>query len=178
MAGKGEGKGYIDHKEYLDHRKNRQSGDPYFPEGTIHEDEFFDVENKHFVWDKAKNETNKLIHGIDFYTAAYVFNDANKLFDENDFVDGEQRLQYIGEPTEPVKDGHPIDTKHSKPKAIIGKVEGIILVVYMDYTEDDEGELDTDYENDEKEREIVIISARPAYPDEAEAYILSLPDVF
>ena len=131
--------------------------------------------NLHFMWDKAKNETNKLIHGIDFYTAAYVFNDQDKLFDENDFVKGEQRLQYIGEPMEPVVEGHPFDTKHSKPKAIIGRVEGIILVVYVDYTVDEEGFPDFDYDNEEKERVIRIVSARPAYPDEAAAYLSSLP---
>ena len=75
---------------------------------------------------------------------------------------------------EPVE-GYPLDTKHSKPKAIIGRVEGIILVVYVDYTVDNEGFPDFDYEDDEKDREIGIISARPAYPDEAEVYMSLLP---
>ena len=38
-------------------------------------DEYFSVKEKLFVWDKAKNEANITEHGIDFYTAAYVFND-------------------------------------------------------------------------------------------------------
>ena len=166
--------GYVDHSGYVKHRQNRKPGEPYFPEGTVHKDEFFSVGSKHFVWDKAKNESNKLTHGIDFYTAAYVFNDEDLLIDENDFVQGEQRFQVTGEPSTPTDPGHPINTRQCKPKAIIGRVEGIILVVYVDYTEDDENSSVFDYYDFEKDRVIGIISARPAYPDEAEAYLSSL----
>ena len=44
----------------------------FFPEGTIHEDVFTVLGDRLFVWDKPKNEANKQIHGIDFYTAIYV----------------------------------------------------------------------------------------------------------
>ena len=107
----------------------------YFPYGTIHKDEYFTLRNYHFVWDKAKNEANKLNHGIDFFTAAYVFNDKDKLTDDNGWVNGEQRQQTIGEPQELVEEGHVNDTKHTKPRAIIGRVEGIILVVFADYSD-------------------------------------------
>lgn len=59
-------------KEYWKHRKSRGESDSYFPEGTIHEDVFTVLGDRLFVWDKPKNEANKQIHGIDFYTAIYV----------------------------------------------------------------------------------------------------------
>ena len=43
--------------------------------------------------------------------------------DDNSIVDGELRQQTIGEPRPPVLEGHPINTKRSRPKAVIGKVE-------------------------------------------------------
>ena len=82
-----------DGNEYREYRKNRRPGDPYFPEGTKNEDEYFFIEERVFVWDKAKNASNKAIHGIDFYTAAYVFNDEFKLEDENSLIRGEDRRQ-------------------------------------------------------------------------------------
>lgn len=163
---------YLNPREYLIYRKNRKPGEPYFPEGTIHKDEYFDVGSLHFFWDGAKNEANRLVHGIDFHTAAYVFNDIDKLVDENDFIDGEQRMTITGEPTDPVVSGYPIDTAHSKPKAILGRVEGIVIVVYVEFTSITQGEIIDPYDFDnDNEREILIISARPAYPDEAQAYI-------
>lgn len=117
-------------KEYKQYRDNRDSSDPYFPEGTVHEDVFTMLGDRLFVWDRPKNDVNKKIHGIDFYTAIYVFNDEDRLEDDNQIIDGEQREQVIGEPEQPVVDGHPIDTRHSRPKAIIGEVEGVLFVVF------------------------------------------------
>ena len=147
----------IDGNEYREYRKNRHPGDPYFPEGTESEDEYFFLKERVFVWDKAKNASNKAIHGIDFYTAAYVFNDEFKLEDENSVVRGESRRQAVGEPTEPTDPKHPIDTRHSKPRAVIGEVEGVLFVVYVLGT----GEFG---------KETRIISARAADQDEVAAY--------
>ena len=147
-------------KEYMDYRRIRKDDDDYFPEGTEHEYELFSVEDKLFIWDKAKNESNIAIHGIDFYTAAYVFNDEFRLEDDNRFVDGEQREQTIGEPMDETDSNHPIDTAHSKPKAIIGEIEGILFVVFVQKS----GELG---------RQIRLISARAANKKEAEAYLRS-----
>lgn len=110
-----------------------------------------------FVWDKPKNEANKQIHGIDFYTAIYVFNDDDRLEDDNQVVDGELREQAIGEPEEPIVEGHPINTKHSRPKAIIGEVEGVLFVVFT-------------MEEGPDWKATRIISARAADEDEVKAY--------
>ncbi len=122
----------LDPKEYRNYREQRQTSDPYFPEGTIHEDVFTVLGDRLFVWDKPKNEANKQIHGIDFYTAIYVFNDEDRLEDDSQFVEGENRREVIGEPEGPVIDGHEIETKHAKPKAIIGEVEGVLFVVFTE----------------------------------------------
>lgn len=143
--------------DYRKHRERRESDDPYFPEGTTHQDVFMVLGNRLFVWDKPKNEANKQIHGIDFYTAIYVFNDEDRLEDDNQVVDGELREQAIGEPTEPIIEGHPIDTKHSMPKAVIGEVEGVLFVVFTT----DEG---PDWTATR------IISARAADEEEVKAY--------
>lgn len=153
---------HIDRKEYLQHRKNREEGDPYFPEGTVHEDEYFSVGTKHFIWDKAKSESTQAVHGFDFYTAAYVFNDEYRLEDDNRVVDGVMREQAIGEPMPPVVDGHLIDTKHARPKRIIGAVEGVLFVVYIE---------DKNENASDDEVTINIISARPAYPNEVKVYM-------
>jgi uncharacterized DUF497 family protein len=144
-------------KEYRHYREERDDSDPYFPKGTVHEDVFIVLGERLFVWDKPKNDVNKRIHGIDFYTAVYVFNDEDRLEDDNQVVDGEHREQAIGEPMAPIAEGHPIDTKHSRPKAIIGEVEGVLFVVFAV----DEG---PDWTATR------IISARAADKDEVKAY--------
>ena len=144
-------------KDYRKYRETRDETDPYFPGGTVHEDVFTVLGDRLFVWEKPKNEVNRRIHGIDFYTAIYVFNDKDRLEDDNRVVDGEQREQAIGEPEGPIVDGHPIDTKHSRPKAIIGVVEGVLFVVFAV----DEG---PDWTATR------IISARAADEDEVQAY--------
>lgn len=53
----------------------KEDNEEYFPKGTVHEDEFFYTGDYNFVWDKAKNEKNLRDHGVDFKTAALVFND-------------------------------------------------------------------------------------------------------
>ncbi len=144
-------------KEYKQYRDNRGVSDPYFPEGTVHEDVFIMLGDRLFVWDRPKNDVNKQIHGIDFYTAIYVFNDEDRLEDDNQIVDGEQREQVIGEPRQPIVDGHPINTKHSRPRAVIGEVEGVLFVVFTA----DEG-LDWTATR--------IISARAADEEETKTY--------
>ncbi|MBR5344970.1 MAG: BrnT family toxin [Clostridia bacterium] len=148
----------MDRKQYKSYRQTRQDGDPYFPERTSHAEERFEVRERHFVWDKAKNEANIAEHGIDFYTAAYVFNDDFRLEDDNRFVDGELREQAIGEPAPPTDPAHPIRTDHATPRAVIGEVEGILFVVYV-------------LQSDEAGDVTRIISARAANKREAKAYL-------
>ena len=60
-------------------------------------------------WDDAKNEINISKHGISFETAAYIFNDVN-------------RIEYF-------------DEEHSKDEDryyTIGKVEDVLFVVYTE----------------------------------------------
>ena len=64
-----------------DFKKDAELYRGYFPEGTTHEDEFFFLDELKFVWDKAKNEHNIIVHGVDFSTAALVFNDPYALTD-------------------------------------------------------------------------------------------------
>ena len=147
----------LDRNEYNNYRKSRRDGDPYFDEETEHIDEYFILDERVFVWDKAKNDANKIAHGIDFYTAAYVFNDEYMLEDINSVIKGERRDQAIGEPTGPEMETHPINTAHSKPKAVIGEVEGILFVVFV-------------IEVGNYGKETRIISARAADKEEVEIY--------
>lgn len=144
-------------KDYRKYREGRDESDPYFLEGTVHEDVFTVLGDRLFVWDKPKNEANKQIHGIDFYTAIYVFNDEDRLEDDNQVVDGELREQTIGEPEGPIVERHPIDTRHARPKAIIGEVEGVLFVVFT-------------MEESSDWKATRIISARAADEDEVKAY--------
>ena len=81
--------------------------------------------------------------------------------DDNSIVDGELRQQTIGEPRPPVLEGHPINTKRSRPKEVIGKVEGVLFVVFVE----NEDELGTSTR---------IISARAADEEEVAAYFEEL----
>jgi uncharacterized DUF497 family protein len=49
-----------------------------------------------FVWDDAKNRSNRKKHGIGFDTAVEVFLDPMHLTRQDRIVDGEQRWQTIG----------------------------------------------------------------------------------
>ena len=62
-----------------------------------------------FEWDKQKNDTNILKHGISFSTAALVFNDKNRV-ELYDFKHSESEPRYI----------------------TIGMVNKIITVVYTE----------------------------------------------
>ena len=95
--------------------------------------------------------------GFPSATNKYVFNDEYKLEDENSVVRGEDRWQAIGEPMNPTDPKHPMDTRHSKPRAVIGEVEGVLFVVYVIGTGD-------------FGKETRIISARAADQEEVTAY--------
>jgi uncharacterized DUF497 family protein len=47
-------------------------------------------------WDEAKNRSNLKKHGIDFETAALVFDDPYALSDLDRIIEGEERWQTIG----------------------------------------------------------------------------------
>jgi hypothetical protein len=50
-----------------------------------------------FEWDEGKNQINQSKHdGLDFRTAARVFNDAKIVLAKDRIVDGEQRWHAIG----------------------------------------------------------------------------------
>ena len=68
-----------------------------------------------FEWDDKKEEANIRKHGIDFSTAALVFNDENRL-DLYDEIHSESEDRYI----------------------TIGMVGGIAYVVFVVYTEREE----------------------------------------
>jgi uncharacterized DUF497 family protein len=49
-----------------------------------------------FEWDENKNRINKAKHGVDFESAATVFNDPLLVGRVERFVDGQERWQTIG----------------------------------------------------------------------------------
>ena len=49
-----------------------------------------------FEWDETKNESNLCKHGVDFETAALVFDDLMHVTEQDRDVDGEERWQTIG----------------------------------------------------------------------------------
>lgn len=49
-----------------------------------------------FVWDEAKDRSNRKKHGVSFKTAVQVFLDPLHLTREDRIVEGEQRWQTIG----------------------------------------------------------------------------------
>lgn len=56
-----------------------------------------------FEWDSRKNRINQTKHnGLDFETAALVFNDPDVAFMKDRIVDGEQRWHAIGAVSEAV----------------------------------------------------------------------------
>ena len=131
----------------------------YFPVGTVHEDEFYYYDEMNFVWDKRKNEVNIQTHGVDFQTAALVFNDPDALtvYDkEHSEESGETRYNEIGRPID-VHNTLDIPGFEDIPRAFLGEAEDVLLVVY------------TIREFDRKEY-YRIISARPADEDETREY--------
>lgn len=70
------------------------------------------IEGRQFEWDDAKNKINKIKHGINFKTAAKVFNDPYR-FREFDYE-------------------HSIDEERWK---ITGMVDDILVVIYTERDE-------------------------------------------
>lgn len=135
----------------------QKDNESYFPEGTIHEDEFYENGALKFVWDKVKNQHNIEEHGIDFKTAALVFNDPYALTDyDSDHSDDEDRDTEIGVPVDPNDVIH-VPGFDDMPRAILGQIDNVIFVVYTMRL----------IRNAEYYR---IISARAAEKDEADAY--------
>lgn len=129
----------------------------YFPEGAVHDDETYEVSGLHFVWDKAKNMENIRRHGIDFKTAALVFNDDYCLIDEDyEHSEGEDRESIVGQAVD-MDDVLDVPGFGSIPRAIIGEVNNVLFVVYTV-----RARKGIDYRR--------IISARPADKDERELY--------
>ena len=137
--------------------KVRESDCNYFPEGTVHGDEFFYTGNFNFIWDKAKNEINIKKHGIDFRTAALVFNDPFALEEEdNRNAYMEARDTQIGIP---VDENDTSDTPgfEGVPKALMGEINNVLFVVFTSRLM-------------EQEEYFRIISARAAVKKEIDAY--------
>lgn len=102
----------------------------YFPAGTVHEDEFFYLDELKFVWDKAKNEMNIREHGVDFRTAALVFNDPYALTDyDYEHSEDEDRDHAIGVPVD-LTDTLDIPGFEGVPRAFLGAVDDVLFVVY------------------------------------------------
>ena len=114
----------------MDESWKNDEGEGYFPEGTIHEDEYFYLDELKFVWDKAKNEHNIKEHGIDFKTAALVFNDPYALTDfDYDHSDGEDRHSETGVPVD-LHDTLDVPGFEGVPRAFLGAVDDVLFVVY------------------------------------------------
>ena len=113
-----------------DFKKDADLDRGYFPEGTTHEDEFFYLDELKFVWDKAKNEHNIIEHGVDFKTAALVFNDPYALTDyDYSHSDDEDRENAIGVPVD-LTDTMDIPGFEGVPRAFLGAVDDVLFVVY------------------------------------------------
>lgn len=129
----------------------------YFSPGTEHEDEFYSTGELKFVWDRAKNEHNIQKHGIDFRTAALVFNDPYALSDYDSWhSDSEDRNTEIGTPVDPEDVIH-IPGFDDVPRAVLGEIDNVIFVVYTVRLIKD-----AEYYR--------IISARAAEKEEVQAY--------
>lgn len=137
--------------------KYHQMGKELSSKEATHQDVYFYLDELKFVWDKGKNESNVRKHGIDFRTAALVFNDPYALTDfDYDHSDDEVRHIETGIPVDP-HDMLSIPGFEGIPRAFLGAVENVLLVVYtMRYIEGSE------YHR--------IISARAAEEDEIKEY--------
>lgn len=115
-----------------DFQKVKDRDDSYFLKDTEHKEIFKTIGNRDFVWDEAKNKHNMKIHHVDFETAMYVFNDIDRIeiYDESHSED-EERWNTIGKPINiPSLD---VDSlKGVGPKLTLGKVQGLLFVVYTD----------------------------------------------
>ncbi len=93
-----------------------------------------------FEWDEGKNRTNQSKHdGLDFRTAARVFNDPKIILAKDRILEGEQRWHAIG------------------------AVEGALLLVVHAYREEEDGEeiirIISAREANQRERRIYIQQA-------------------
>ena len=104
----------------------------YFPERIEHKEVIQSIGNRDFVWDEAKNRHNLEVHHVDFETAMFVFNDDNRIeiYDESHSED-EDRWDTIGRPVETPPDSME-SMKGMAPKLTLGKVRGLLFVVYTD----------------------------------------------
>ena len=70
------------------------------------------IDGRQFEWDDAKNKINKIKHGINFKTAAKVFNDPYRIEEYDDL--------------------HSIDEERWK---VIGMVDDVLFVIYTNRDE-------------------------------------------
>ena len=66
------------------------------------------IDNRLFEWDDAKNKINKIKHGINFKTAAQIFNDPHRIEEYDTW--------------------HSIDEDRWK---VIGMVDDVLFVIYI-----------------------------------------------
>ena len=140
-----------------DFRKDGDLEEGYFPEGTSHEDEFYYTGSFNFVWDKTKNDNNIREHGVDFKTAALVFNDPYAM-EEEDKKERyyERRDKITGIPVDE-DDSSDIPGFEGIPRALLGEIDNVLFVVYT-----------TRFMR--QEEYFRIISARAALKPEIDAY--------
>lgn len=102
----------------------------YFPPGTENEDEFHTISSMEFVWDKAKEQHNIEVHGIDFRTAALIFNDNARIeiYDEENSIE-EDRIDAIGYP---MKVAESVDIAGNPIHMTLGTVGEMLFVVYTE----------------------------------------------
>ena len=113
-------------------KKDGDHEEGYFPEGTKHQEIQKTMGNRDFVWDEAKNKHNLMVHHVDFETAMFVFNDKDRIeiYDESHSED-EDRWDTIGKPKDSAE--FAVDSmKGVGPKLTLGKVKGLLFVVYTD----------------------------------------------
>jgi len=115
-----------------DFRKDDDREFTYFPEGTEHSEVMKSLGSRDFIWDDAKNKHNIIVHHVDFETAMFVFNDNDRIeiYDESHSED-EDRYDTIGRPTNSQETAAE-EPKGVGPKLTLGKVHGLLFVVYTD----------------------------------------------
>lgn len=113
-------------------KKDADNNDRYFPEGVEHKEVLITMGNRDFVWDDAKNKHNLKVHHVDFETAMFVFNDNDRIevYDESHSED-EERWNTIGK-AQKTNELSVDSMKGVGPKLTLGKVKGLLFVVYTD----------------------------------------------
>ena len=69
------------------------------------------AEERHFEWEDAKAKSNLAKHGIPFEAAAAVFDDADRLEEDDAYAQGEYRMIAIGR-----VDGYILTVVYSEPE--------------------------------------------------------------